>query len=33
MVQMENRRNSSIQGTGYLLVQVDDSYHQMIAVV
>ncbi len=29
---MGNRRNSSIQSTGYLLVQVDDSYHPMIVV-
>ena len=33
MVQMENRRNSSIQATGYLLVQIDNNYHQMVAVV
>ncbi len=32
MVQMENRRNSSIQSTGYLLVQVDNSYHPMIVI-
>jgi hypothetical protein len=30
MVQMENRRNASNQATGYLLVQVDDTYPQMI---
>ncbi len=32
MVQMTSRQNSSTQSTGYLLVQVDDSYPQMIAV-
>ncbi len=32
MVYMENRRNSSIQATGYLLVQVDDTHPQMIVI-
>ena len=32
MVQMENRRNSSIRATGYLLVRVDNTYSQMIVV-
>ncbi|CAF1261744.1 unnamed protein product [Adineta steineri] len=32
MVWMKNRRNSSIQATGYVLVQVDNTYPQMIAV-
>jgi hypothetical protein len=32
MVYMENRQNSSIQATGYLLVQVDDYHPQIILV-
>ena len=32
MVQMNSRQNSSTQSTGYLLVQVNDNYPQMIAV-
>ncbi len=32
MVLMKNRQNSSLQSTGYLLVQVDDTYSQIIAV-
>lgn len=32
MVHMENRRNSSLQATGYLLVNVDDTYSQIILV-
>ncbi len=32
MVYMENRRNSSIQATGYVLVKVDDTRPQMIAI-
>lgn len=32
MVHMENRRNSSLQATGYLLVHADDTYPQMIVV-
>jgi hypothetical protein len=32
MVYMENRQNSSIQATGYLLVEVVDIRPQMIAI-
>jgi hypothetical protein len=32
MVYMENRRNSSIQATGYVLVKIDDTRPQMIAI-
>jgi hypothetical protein len=32
MVQMENRRNSSLQATGYVLVQVEDTRPQMILI-
>ncbi len=32
MVRMENRRNSSNQATGYLLVQVVDTHPQMIVM-
>ena len=32
MVYMENRRNASLQATGYLLVQVDDTHPQMIVI-
>ncbi len=32
MVYMQNRRNSSIQATGYVLVQVQDTHPQMIAI-
>ncbi|CAF3980133.1 unnamed protein product [Rotaria sp. Silwood2] len=32
LVYMENRRNSSIQATGYLLVKVEDTRPQLIAV-
>jgi hypothetical protein len=32
MVLMQNRYNPSLQATGYLLVQVDDTYHQTIAI-
>ena len=32
MVQMENRRNSSVQATGYVLVKVEDTRPQMIAI-
>ena len=32
MVQMENRRNSTVQATGYLLVRVDETCPQMIVV-
>ncbi len=32
MVYMENRRNASLQATGYLLVLVDDTYPQMIVI-
>jgi hypothetical protein len=32
MVYVENRRNTSLQATGYLLVQVDDTHSQMIIV-
>ncbi len=32
MVQMENRQNSSLQATGYALVQVEDTHPQMILI-
>ncbi len=32
MVQMENRRNSSLQATGYVLVNVVDTRPQMILI-
>jgi hypothetical protein len=32
MVQMVNRQNSAIQATGYLLVQVEDTQHQLIVI-
>ena len=32
MVYMENRQNSSVQATGYLLVQLDNAQTQLIAV-
>ena len=32
MVQMENRRNSSLQATGYVLVAVEDTRPQMILI-
>ncbi len=32
MVYMENRRNLSVQATGYVLVQVDNSRPQLIAI-
>jgi hypothetical protein len=32
MVYMENRQNSSIQATGYLLVQVDETQPQLIVM-
>jgi hypothetical protein len=32
MVYMENRQNSSIQATGYVLVQVVDNIRPMIAI-
>jgi hypothetical protein len=32
MVYMENRRNSSLQATGYVLVKVEDTHPQMIAI-
>ena len=32
MVRMENRRNSSLQATGYSLVRVSDARPQMIAI-
>ena len=32
MVYMENRRNSSLQATGYVLVKVEDTRPQMIAI-
>ncbi|UJR21041.1 hypothetical protein I4U23_024141 [Adineta vaga] len=32
MVQMENRRNSSLQATGYILVNVEDTRPQMILI-
>ena len=32
MVYMENRRNATLQATGYLLVRVEDTRPQMVAV-
>jgi hypothetical protein len=32
MVYMENRQNSSLQATGYLLVQVEDAQPQLIII-
>jgi hypothetical protein len=32
MVYMENRRNSSLQATGYVLVQIEDTHPQMILI-
>ena len=32
MVYMENRRNSSLQATGYVLVKVEDTRPQMILI-
>ena len=32
MVYMENRRNSTLQATGYVLVRVEDTHPQMIAI-
>ena len=32
MVYMENRRNLSVQATGYVLVQVEDTRPQLIAI-
>ena len=32
MVQMENRRNASLQATGYVLVKVEDTRPQLIAI-
>jgi hypothetical protein len=32
MVYMENRRNFSHQATGYVLVKVEDTHAQMIAI-
>ncbi len=32
MVQMENRQHSSLQATGYALVQVEDTSPQMILI-
>jgi len=32
MVYMENRQNSSLQATGYLLVQVDDAQPQLVVM-
>jgi len=32
MVYMENRQNSSLQATGYVLVQVEDTHPQMILI-
>jgi hypothetical protein len=32
MVFMENRQNSSLQATGYLLVQVEDTQPQLIII-
>ncbi len=32
MAYMENRRNSSIQATGYVLVKIEDTRPQMIAI-
>ena len=32
MVQMENRRNSSVQATGYVLVKIEDTRPQLIVI-
>jgi hypothetical protein len=32
MVYMENRQNSSVQATGYLLVQVEDTSAPLIVI-
>jgi hypothetical protein len=32
MVYMENRRNSSLQATGYVLVKVEDTRPQLIVI-
>lgn len=32
MVYMENRKNSSIQATGYVLVTIEPTYPQLIAI-
>jgi hypothetical protein len=32
MVYMENRQNSSVQATGYLLVQVEDAQPQLVVI-
>ena len=32
MVYMENRRNATLQATGYVLVRVDDTRPQLVAV-
>lgn len=32
MVQMENRLNSSLQATGYVLVNVEDTHPQMVLI-
>ena len=32
MVHMQNRRNASLQATGYLLVRVDDTHPQLVVV-
>jgi len=32
MVFMENRKNSSIQATGYVLVTVQNTYPELIAI-
>jgi hypothetical protein len=32
VVFMENRRNSTLQATGYVLVKIDDTHPQMVAV-
>ena len=29
---MENRRNASLQATGFLLVRVDDTYPQLVII-
>ena len=32
MVHMENRRNATLQATGYVLVRVDDTRPQLVVV-
>ena len=32
LVYMENRYNSSVQATGYLLVRIDNTYPQLILI-